>query len=107
MIKYANADLDKSIIYKENIGKSGVYRWVNKINGKSHINSSISLAYRLSLYYSLYSLKKVEGSIIIQRALLKYGYSNFSVDILEYCELNVLIEREQYYINFLKPEYNI
>jgi group I intron endonuclease len=39
--------------------------------------------------------------------LLKYGYSNFSIDILEYCELNVLIEREQYYINHLKPEYNI
>lgn len=44
---------------------------------------------------------------MIYRALLKYSYSNFSLDILEYCELDVLIEREQYYINILKPEYNI
>ena len=41
------------------------------------------------------------------KALLKYGYSNFSIDILEYCEPNVKISREQYYIVLLKPEYNI
>jgi group I intron endonuclease len=106
VVRYANADLDKSILYRENIGKSGIYSWVNKINGKNHIGSSISLSYKLSLYYSLYSLREVKGSIIIQRALLKYGYSNFSIHILEYCELSVLIAREQYYINLLKPEYN-
>jgi group I intron endonuclease len=38
---------------------------------------------------------------------LKYGYSNFSLDILEYCEPSVLIKREQYYLDTLKPEYNI
>jgi hypothetical protein len=43
----------------------------------------------------------------IYRALLKYGHSNFSLDILEYCEPNVIISREQYYIDFLNPEYNI
>jgi group I intron endonuclease len=39
--------------------------------------------------------------------LLKHGYSKFSLDILEYCEINVLIKREQYYIDLLKPKYNI
>jgi len=29
------------------------------------------------------------------------------LDILEYCETDILIEREQYYIDLLKPEYNI
>lgn len=107
LIRYTNANLDKFIIYRDNIGKSGVYRWVNNLNDKSYVGSSISLSYKLNLYYSLYSLREVKGSIIIQRALLKYGYSNFTLDILEYCELNVLIEREEYYINLLKPEYNI
>jgi group I intron endonuclease len=107
LIRYTNANLDKFIIYAENIGKSGVYIWVNNINGKSYIGSSISLSYKINLYYSLYYLKEVRGSIIIQRALSKYGYSNFSLDILEYCELDVLIAREQYYINLIKPEYNI
>ncbi len=107
-VTYNNTDIHKFIIYEENRNKSGVYRWVNKINGKSYVGSSKSLSNRFSLYYSLNSLKKeVKGSIIIRRALLKYGYSNFSLDILEYCESDVLITREQYYIDLLKPEYNI
>lgn len=108
IVTYVNADTNKFIICKENRNKSGVYRWVNKINGKSYISSSISLNNRLIIYYSLNSLTfKVKGSIIIYRALLKYGHANFSLDIIEYCEPNVLINREQYYINLLNPEYNI
>ena len=108
IITYANVDTNRSTIYKENRNKSGVYRWVNKINGKSYIGSSISLNNRLIIYYSLNSLTlKIKGSIIIYRALLKYGHGNFSLDILEYCEPNVLVNREQYYINILNPEYNI
>jgi group I intron endonuclease len=38
---------------------------------------------------------------------LKYGYNKFSLDILEYCDKFNLIEREQYYLDNLKPEYNI
>jgi group I intron endonuclease len=107
VIKYTDVDLDKSFIYQENINKSGVYRLVNKINGKSYVGSSTSLTNSFSVYYSLDALRKVKGSIIIYRALLKYGHSNFSLDILEYCESSILMEREQYYIDFLKPEYNI
>ena len=31
----------------------------------------------------------------------------FSLEILEYCEANKVIEREQYYINTLNQKYNI
>jgi group I intron endonuclease len=44
---------------------------------------------------------------IIYSALLKHGYDNFSIDILEYCEIDVLVEREQHYLDLLKPKYNI
>ena len=40
-------------------------------------------------------------------AILKYGYSKFSIEILEYCSPEKCIEREQYYIDQFKPEYNI
>lgn len=45
----------------------------------------------------------------IYKALLKHGYSNFRLEILEYCDQNrvSLIEREQFYLDLLKPEYNI
>lgn len=44
--------------------------------------------------------------MLIYKALLKYGYSEFSLEILEFCDESVIIEREQHYIDLLKPEYN-
>lgn len=35
------------------------------------------------------------------------GYNAFTLDILEYCEKEELITREQYYIDKLSPSYNI
>jgi GIY-YIG catalytic domain len=108
IIIYNSVDRNKCSILEENRNKSGVYRFVNTINGKSYIGSSIHLSNKFNSFYNLSSLtSQVKGSIIIYRALLKYGYKNFSLNILEYCESNMLIEREQYYINIIKPEYNI
>ena len=45
--------------------------------------------------------------MLIQKALLKYGYSNFKLEILEYCNKDEVLSREQYYLDLLKPEYNI
>lgn len=44
---------------------------------------------------------------VIYRALLKYGYQNFRLDILEYCEKSKCINRKQYYIDTLSSYYNI
>ena len=79
------------------------------INGKSYVGSSISLSSRFNIYYSLIfpKIKLNKGSSAIYRAILKHGYSNFSLDIIEYCEPSVIISREQYYMDLLKPEYNI
>lgn len=43
----------------------------------------------------------------IYKAILKYGYANFKLEILEYCDKKIVLDREQYYIDLLKPEYNI
>jgi len=45
--------------------------------------------------------------MLIYKALLAHGFANFKLEILEYCEPSKLIKREQYYIDFLIPEYNI
>jgi group I intron endonuclease len=57
------------------------------------------------MYYNLKILQS--NKMIISKALIKYGYSNFSFEILEYCAASKCIEREQYYIDLLNPEYNI
>jgi hypothetical protein len=44
----------------------------------------------------------------IYKALLKYGYGGgFRLEVLEYCDLKVLLEREQFYMDKFNPEYNI
>ena len=50
-------------------------------------------------------LKKMKSAIYT--ALLKYGYSNFSLEILEYCKSEDAVKREQHYIDLLDPEYNL
>lgn len=104
IIVYNNADVDKLNILADN-KKAGVYRWVNKISGKTYIGSSTNLRVRMYTYYSLRSL--AESNRLIDRALLKYGFSNFSLEILEYCDGSEAIAREQYYMDLLKPEYNL
>jgi hypothetical protein len=97
---YENADVDKLKIFADNRNVSGVYRWINKTNGRCYVGSSINLSGRFSQYYSFQNLITVlkNGKSAIARALLKYGYSNFSLEILEYCSPSKCLEREQYYL---------
>jgi hypothetical protein len=43
----------------------------------------------------------------ICKALLKYGKSAFTLEIIEYCEAETRFGREAYYLKLFKPEYNI
>ncbi len=102
---YDNAESKKVFILKDNIRKAGIYRWVNKENGKTYIGSAVNLSRRLAQYYSLPVL--FNNNMLIYKALLKYGYSYFILEILEYCEPENVVSREQYYLYLYKPEYNI
>jgi group I intron endonuclease len=96
----------KKLIIKENENKSGIYRWTNKYTGDTYIGQSINLSARfIHCFNTSYLTSKKQ--LIISRALIKYGYSGFSLEILEFCEKSDLLEREQYYLDLLKPEYNI
>ena len=97
----------KQQILRENKNKSGIYKFTNKLSGSFYIGSSKNLRTRLYSYFQLSNLLRSSSSSIISRALIKYGYSNFSLEILEYCDVSILLEREQYYIDHLKPNYNI
>jgi group I intron endonuclease len=60
-------------------------------------------------YYSIRYLetKILNSKSMIYSSILKHGYSSFSLEILEYCDGDQAISREQYYLDLLNPEYNI
>jgi hypothetical protein len=109
VVTYSNMSENKSLIYKENKGKYGVYSINNKITGKNYIGLSINLKRRFMIYYSESAMltKLSTRTSIIYSSILKHGFNNFSLDILEYCEPYFCTSREQYYLDILKPKYNI
>lgn len=100
---------DKVRILKDNKDKTGVYRWINKITNKSYVGASFNLSYRLKNYYSTKYMqnKLLAGNSLIYYAFLNYEYSDFYLEILEYCDKQDIVNKEQYYIDLFKPEYNI
>ena len=106
---YYNLIEFKDTIYKENFKKTGVYRWTNLKSGKIYIGSSANLAKRFSTYLSIKFLTResLKCKSMIYFALLKYGHNAFRLDILEYCDSEELLAREQFYLDNFKPEYNL
>ena len=97
--------MDKLRILEDNKGKSVIYMWTNLLNNKRYIGSSVDLNRRFKEYYNVNRLFN-EDSMAISKALLKYGYCNFSLTVLEYCDCNDLLSREKYYFDLLLSEYN-
>lgn len=116
---FDNIDTQKLQILNDLKNKAGIYQLTNKTNGKSYIGSSIDLRVRFYSYFNFSHISRLDkGNSLIHKALLKYGYSNFSLTILEFVDLNgltprskvfrqILLEREQHYLDSKKPEYNI
>jgi group I intron endonuclease len=103
---YSNADTMKEDIIKDNYKKAGVYRWINNETDHIYIGSSINFSNRLRLYYN-YDFISDKSKSMINNALVKHGYSKFSLEILEYCDASLVLEREQHYLDTLNPKYNI
>lgn len=81
---YINPENSRDIIRKENEDRAGIYRWVNLENGKSYVGSSTQLYSRFKNYLTLGYISKTNINSSIHRALLKYGYNQFRLEILEY-----------------------
>jgi group I intron endonuclease len=83
--------------------KSGIYKIT--ILNNIYIGSSSNLARRL--WEHEWRLKNNKhNNNHLQNVYNKYNIENFITEILEYCKLEVLLEREQYYIDLLNPNLN-
>jgi group I intron endonuclease len=79
---------------------TGIYKIENIQNGKFYIGSAVNLEGRKRQHLSDLSLNK-HSNRHLQFAWNKYGSENFKFDILETCEKDNLLAREQFYIDNL------
>lgn len=82
--------------------KTGIYKITNLINNKVYIGSS-ALDYKARFRQHRYLLKNNKHfNTHLQAAYNKYGEENFKFSIVEYCDVDVLYEKENYYIKEYK-----
>jgi hypothetical protein len=98
---YSNVDIDKLQIMLDNKQKSGIYCLINKKKcKKKYVGSSINLRIIFSPYLNINHLIR-HSYMPICLALTKYGYSNFSLKILEYCKPSGLLKQKKINTIFL------
>ena len=93
---------------------SGIYLIVNLATFECYVGSAVKGNLYMRFYKHLYSL---QGNKPVAKAINKYGLSQFAFLVLETVpqkykpknkkDVALLIEREDYYIQKLKPSYNI
>lgn len=83
----------------------GIYRIKNLSNNKCYYGSSKEIEKRLKRHRKELN-NNIHINCILQRAWNKYGENNFLFELIEECDIDVLLETEQKYLD-LHPEYNI
>ncbi len=83
---------------------SGIYKIINKVNGKFYVGRSKNIKRRFKRHIRDLDNNR-HHSIYLQRAWIKYGKENFELIIIEEIEnKEEMIQREQYYIDNFKDE---
>ena len=82
---------------------SGVYKITNIITGDFYIGSSKNIKYRWA-NHKCSSVHKQRPNSKLYKDMSSYGLDNFTIEVIE--ETTDLHNREQYYIECLKPSYN-
>lgn len=96
-------------INKSENSTSGIYEIVNLINGKRYIGQTSNL-YRRQYSHITKLNQNIHPNKHLQNAWNKYGKDAFEFQVLEYCSVDDLNERELYWINHYKSNtdgYNI
>ena len=83
----------------------GVYKITNTINGSFYIGSSLNVKHRMSVHRCKSMWKQLPSNKMYQD-MESIGVHKFTFEIIEECPKEILRDREQYYIELLKPDYN-
>jgi GIY-YIG catalytic domain/NUMOD1 domain len=104
--EYSDIENNTKLICQENKDKTGVYLFTNTSSGNIYCGRSKNLGRRLREHLSLKYNLRVK-CILISKAFVKWGYKPFKLAILEYCNEDMVRAREQFFIETIKPAYNL
>lgn len=77
--------------------EAGLYEIYNRINGKRYIGQSVRVRTRLLRHINLLN-KNEHPNKHLQSSWNYYGTDYFNFRVLEYCDLEILDQKEDYYI---------
>lgn len=88
------------------MNQSGIYKISNAIDDRFYIGSAIDLKKRWAEHIS--TLRNgTHRNRHLQRFVDKYGDDNLEFEIVELCNEDVILAREQYYIDLMNPSFNL
>lgn len=80
----------------------GIYKFTNKLTDEAYIGQSVDIKRRYNQHKNRYDKFSKENPIedtYFHSMLRHYGFHNFSFEVLEECEKELLDEKEQHYIH--------
>lgn len=77
-----------------------IYLITNDVNSKLYIGQTIQTLNKRFNGHCCYSKSDKSANMYIKRAIHKYGRDKFHIKLVEECPINILNEREKYWISF-------
>ena len=77
-----------------------IYKITNQINHKIYIGKTLLSIQERFDQHKKDCRKESEEARPLYRAMCKYGVENFTIDLVEECDCNIINERERYWIEF-------
>ena len=86
---------------------TGIYKITNLINNHCYIGQSRNIEKRWNSHKSALNSSDAKlKNYPLYKAFSKYGLENFSFEVVEECPIEMLNDKERYWIIYYQPEYN-